>query len=215
MPPFKLRRNTAVVNWNNIKLKTVLLIVIVLHGCAVYQPSNNDDLCQIFWGETDWYEAAVDANDNWKTPIWVMMAIMHQESRFQHDVRAPRDYLLGFIPWGYKSSAYGYPQAKDEVWGEYKQQVDSSADRDDFADAINFIGWYTDKTHQRNGVSKWDAYNQYLAYHEGHGGYSRKSYNEKAWLLKVAKKVDAQSRRYSAQLKGCKEDLDDAIDGWF
>ncbi|NVJ49720.1 MAG: hypothetical protein HWE11_04990 [Gammaproteobacteria bacterium] len=191
------------------------LILSLLSGCATYRPSNTENICEIFRGETDWYEAAVEANENWGTPIWVMMAIMHQESRFKHDVRAPRDYLLGFIPWGYKSSAYGFAQAKDEVWGEYQNEVNSGADRDDFFDAINFIGWYTHKTQRRLNVSKWDAYNQYLAYHEGQGGYSRGSYRKKAWLLKVAQKVQAKSTMFNQQLKSCKAELDDEIDSWF
>jgi hypothetical protein len=144
-----------------------------------------------------------------------MMAIMHQESRFQHDVQAPRDYLLGFIPWGRKSSAYGFAQAKDEVWGEFRNEVDSGADRDDFEDAIHFIGWYTHKTQRRLNISKWDAYNQYLAYHEGRGGYSRGTYKKKSWLLKVANKVKNRAALYNKQLKNCKDELDDAIDGWF
>ena len=33
-----------------------------------------------------------------------------------------------------------------------------------------------------NGVPLHDAYNQYLAYHEGKAGYARGSYRKKAWL---------------------------------
>lgn len=200
---------------NRVSAVTALLIALVLSGCSTYRPTNTENICEIFRGEPDWYEYAVDANDEWGTPIWVMMAIMHQESRFRHNVRAPRDYLLGFIPWGYKSSAYGFAQAKDEVWGEFQAEYDSGADRDDFEDAIHFIGWYTHKTQRRLNISKWDAYNQYLAYHEGRGGYSRGSYKKKPWLIKVANKVKNKAAMFNQQLKSCKEELDDAIDGWF
>jgi hypothetical protein len=193
----------------------ILLFGWMATGCSTYRPANTENICDIFRGEPDWYEYAVEANQKWGTPIWVMMAIMHQESRFQHDVQAPRDYLLGFIPWGRKSSAYGFAQAKDEVWGEFRNEVDSGADRDDFEDAIHFIGWYTHKTQRRLNISKWDAYNQYLAYHEGRGGYSRGTYKKKSWLLKVANKVKNRAALYNKQLKNCKDELDDAIDGWF
>ncbi|NVJ59443.1 MAG: hypothetical protein HWE27_03585 [Gammaproteobacteria bacterium] len=199
-------------NYN--KLLSIIFLAF-LTGCSTYMPSNTENICDIFRGETDWYESAVDASDEFGTPIWVMMAIMHQESRFRHNVRAPRDYLLGFIPWGYKSSAYGFAQAKDEVWGEFQADFDSGADRDEFYDAIHFIGWYTNNTQRRLGISKWDAYNQYLAYHEGQGGFSRGSYKSKAWLLRVASKVKNKSAMFNDQLKSCKEELDDAIDGWF
>ena len=75
------------------------------------------------------------------------------------------------------------------------------------------MGWYTSKTQKVNGVSKWDAYNQYLNYHEGWGGFRRGSHLQKAWLLPVARKVDDRSRRYSMQYKGCKANL--ASSSWF
>ena len=42
-----------------------------------------------------------------------------------------------------------------------------------------------------NGVPIHDAYNQYLAYHEGKAGYARGSYRSKAWLPPVARDVEA------------------------
>ncbi|MNN39648.1 hypothetical protein D3C81_1536950 [compost metagenome] len=115
------------------------------------------------------------------------MAIMKQESSFVADALPPRDYLLWVIPWGRVSSAYGYAQAQDPVWGEYKDATDNGGSRDNFDDAIMFIGWYTTGTRSQLGISQWDAYNQYLAYHEGRGGYSRGSYRSKPWLMQVVK----------------------------
>ena len=53
------------------------------------------------------------------------------------------------------------------------------------------------------GISKWDAGRQYLAYHEGHGGYARGSHNQKAWLLRVASEVGQRSEKYQMQLAAC------------
>lgn len=190
--------------------------VSLLVGCATYRPSNLDNICSIFSGNTDWYEAAKLSSNTWGTPIPVMMAIMHQESKFQDDARPGYNYFLGIIPTGRKSSAYGYSQALNAVWGEYKKSTNNSgADRDDFDDAIDFIGWYTAGTQRMTGVSKWDAYGQYLAYHEGRGGYKRKTYNKKPWLLGVAKKVKRRAASYTGQLKGCKKSLDNSTSGWF
>ena len=120
----------------------------------------------------------------------------------------PKNYLLGFIPWGRVSSAYGYSQAKTMTWDDYIRETNNlGADRDDFADAIDFMGWFIFKTHKINKVSKWDGYNQYLNYHEGWGGFKRKTYKNKRWLVGVAKKVDDRAKRYSRQLKGCEKDL--------
>lgn len=198
--------------------KSVLLFVFccLLSSCATYVPKNPNNICDIFLGEPDWYEAARDANKKWGTPIYVMMAIMHQESRFIDDAQPEIDWFLGIIPLPRKSSAYGYAQAQDPAWQEYTQQTGNrGADRDDFEDAIDFIGWYTDMTQKRLKLSKWDAYGQYLAYHEGRGGYQRKTYNKKPWLIKVAKKVKNLSSRYNRQLKGCKKKLDDEVDSWW
>ena len=45
----------------------------------------------------------------------------------------------------------------------------------------------------QEGVSMWDAYNQYLAYHEGHGGHKNGSWKSKEWLQQVASKVKQKS----------------------
>ena len=65
------------------------------------------------------------------------------------------------------------------------------------------MGWYMTETKRRNGVSLSNAKNQYLAYHEGQTGYSKGSYRNKSWLLKVADKVESRSSMYRRQLKGC------------
>ncbi len=200
----------------NVLKHLVIGLSLLLWGCSTYQPRNVDNICHIFLGETDWYEAARDAQGQWGTPIFVMMAIMHQESRFVDDAQPDRPWLLGIIPLPRDSSAYGYAQAQDAVWEEYQQlRGNSGADRDDFEDAIDFIGWYTHGSQKRLKVSKWDAYGQYLAYHEGRGGYERKTYNDKPWLKLVANKVKRRALQYNQQLKTCKAELDDRVDGWF
>jgi len=195
---------------------TAISLFLVLSGCSTYQPRKVDNICDIFWGETDWYEAAREAQRKWGTPMHVTMAIMHQESRFVDDAQPARPWFLGLIPLPRDSSAYGYAQAQDPVWEEYiEESGNAGADRDDFADAIDFIGWYTNGSQKRLKISKWDAYGQYLAYHEGRGGYERKTYQKKPWLKNVAKKVKMRAMWYNQQLKTCKTELDDEVDSWF
>jgi hypothetical protein len=135
----------------------------------------------------------------------VQMATIHQESKFVADARTPFKYVLGVIPMGRQSSAFGYSQALDATWDEYrKDQNRRSAKRDRIGDATDFMGWYMNQTRARNGVSLGDARNQYLAYHEGHTGFSRQSYNRKAWLVGVAGKVDARSQMYREQISSCR-----------
>lgn len=191
----------------------MLIAVMQLLGCATSPPKNLDNICDIFYEKRDWYEAAVETRERWGTPVHIPMAIMHQESRFKYDAQPPMEYFLWIIPVGRASDAYGYSQAKTPVWGEYQDDAGGwFAERDDFADAIDFVGWYMNRTAKINKVSKWDAYAHYLNYHEGQGGYRRGSYNAKPWLKKVARKVEARAKRYSEQYWGCKDDL---AEGWF
>lgn len=191
----------------------VMLLSLLLVGCAGNAPRNPDNLCAIFKEKRDWYKAAKRIEKRWKVPLQVPMAIMYQESSFKSGAKPPRDYLLGIIPWGRVSSAYGYAQAKTATWKDYKRETGNAwADRDDFDDAIDFIGWFMDKTHRVNKISKWDARAQYLNYHEGWGGYRKGSYRNKGWLLVTADKVKVRASRYGAQYRQCKDDLDA---GWF
>ncbi|QTH65006.1 hypothetical protein J1N51_06050 [Psychrosphaera ytuae] len=190
------------------KFLIALIFPFLLASCTTPQPKNISNVCEIFKEREDWWDDANDMNDRWGTPIHVVMAMMYQESSFKADAAPPMEYFLGFIPIGRASSAYGYSQAKTGTWDEYKRESGNSwADRDDFEDAVDFMGWYTNKTYRINKVSKWDAKNQYLNYHEGWGGYKRKTYRKKAWLVKVAKKVDARAKRYAQQLRGCEDYL--------
>jgi hypothetical protein len=195
------------------QVAALALALVLIQACASGKPSNPNDLCRIFTEHSDWYDDALNAQAKWGTPIPVLMAMMYQESSYIHDAEPPMRYVLGFIPIGRASSAYGFAQAKDETWADYQKATGNSwSARDDFEDAIDFMGWFTYKTQQINGVSKWDAKKQYLSYHEGWSGYRRKTYLRKSWLTKVADKVKHRAKLYTHQLKACREDLDDS---WF
>ncbi|QTH08434.1 hypothetical protein [Vibrio fluvialis] len=188
--------------------------LLLLAGCATSPPSKQNNLCEIFREKPQWYEDAVEMQDEWGTPIQIAMAIIKQESSFRHDAKPPKDYLLGFIPWGRASSAYGYAQAQDPAWDDFQRATDYGGSRTNFDDSLMFIGWYTSETQKTLGVSKWDTYHQYLAYHEGRGGFKRKSYQSKPTLIKVARKVEQQAKDYGWQLKQCRQELEDNR-SWF
>jgi hypothetical protein len=192
----------------------LLLVLLAVAACTNSPPQNVNNLCDIFREKDDWYDDAVDASKEWGSPVPVMMAIIYQESRFKAKAKPPRKEILGFIPGPRASSAYGYSQAKKTTWQDYKRSAGRyGADRDDFADAIDFVGWYNYQSHKRSGVSRKDPYRLYLAYHEGHGGYNRGTYRKKKWLLDVAKKVERKAGTYQAQLQACEEELKKG--GWF
>jgi hypothetical protein len=191
-----------------------LTLAALLAGCSTSQPANIGNICAIFEEKDDWYEEAAGAREEWGSPIPVMMAIMHQESRFHAKAKPPRKKILGFIPGFRPSDAYGYSQALDSTWDAYQRSAGRyGADRDDFGDAIDFIGWYNYQSHKSSGISRSNTYALYLAYHEGHGGYNRGTYRNKKWLIKVARKVERRANDYQSQLTGCEEKLKDK--GWF
>ncbi len=196
------------------KTLIIVILVILLPACTASQPKNTKNICAIFREKDDWYHDTLKSYQKWGVPIHIQMAIIRQESNFIADAQPPRPMLLGFIPWFRKSSAYGYPQAQDGTWDWYLEEAGAwSADRDDFADASDFVGWYCHKSHTLLGISKWDTRKLYFAYHEGHTGYKRKTYLKKPWLLKVARKVDKRAKIYNRQLKACATEFENS--GWF
>lgn len=191
----------------------LLLASVALAACSTPQPKNINNACDIFYEYYDWYSASKHAEKKYGIPVAVSMAFIHQESRFIDDNRPPREWFLWIIPGSRPSSAYGYAQALDGTWREYQKSTGQwGADRDDFEDSVDFIGWYNRRTVKRTGIKSHDAYRLYLAYHDGAGGYLRGTYKRKPWLLKVARKVARRSKMYQQQLVGCRDDLDD---GWF
>lgn len=183
-------------------------MLLLLTGCATVPPDNPENICEIFREKPSWHKAAVRTQKKWGVPPQVALAVVYQESSFRHDAQPPRRYILWVIPWGRMSSAYGYAQAKDETWDDYKREAGGMFfSRDDFGDSLDFMGWYMDKAQRLNGTSKWDAYGQYLNYHEGWTGYRKRSYDSKPWLKNVAAKVQARAERFGAQYRSCKDNL--------
>ncbi len=186
--------------------KGLSLALILFYGCATTPLPRYiyNNICEIFRENPKWYKAARKSYKKWGVPIPTLMAIMHQESKFRADVRPPRRSCLWIFPGPRPSSAYGYTQASNETWKEYRNSTgNTGADRDDFEDSVDFIGWYSHLSYTRSRISKKDVYHLYLAYHEGHGGFNRKTYRKKAWLLRVARKVESRARTYQSQLASC------------
>ncbi|MDG1128377.1 lytic transglycosylase [Seohaeicola saemankumensis] len=189
------------------RLLRAFILLMVLASCGSREfsaPRNLDNACAILSERPNYARALRATERRWGVPVAVQMATIYQESKFIGNARTPFQYTLGVIPMGRQSSAYGYSQALDGTWREY--QVDQrrmSARRDRIDDATDFMGWYMNRSRERNGISLSDARNQYLAYHEGHTGFSRGSYNQKSWLLRIAGTVQDRAVMYDAQLLSC------------
>lgn len=189
----------------SLRALVLLLLVAACGGSNYSAPRNLENACSIVKERPQYLKAMKRAERKWGVPVHVQMAIIYQESKFIGNNRTPIKYVLGVIPMGRQSSAYGYAQALDGTWEEYQRaEGGRRAKRDDIRDATDFMGWYMNQTKEELGIPVTDARNQYLAYHEGRGGYARGTYRSKTWLLRIANKVGARAVTYQQQLAGCR-----------
>ena len=188
-------------------------LALLAAGCATAPPSNQGNLCSVFEQYPDWYDHARASEGEWGTPVPTLMAFVRHESSYRSHARPPRKWFW-IVPLGRPSSAKGYAQAQDPVWGEYTEQRGSLfRSRSDMEDALDFIGWYNRKTHRRLGIPLDDAYRLYLAYHEGHGGYRSGKWKNKPAVKATARKVSDTAEGYRAQLARCESRF--RCDSWY
>ena len=191
----------------NVKFFALGLTLLVIQSCAVRPPENPDNICMIFKEKRGWYNAAIRAEKRWKIPPYVLMSFIFQESSYRADARPERQKILGIIPWKRPSSSVGYSQALTKTWDDYRDETGNSrANRKDFKDSADFIGWYASKGYYQ-GFERTDARSLYLAYHEGYTGFKKKTYRKKQWLIKVADRVQTRSTKYQQQYWGCSKEL--------
>ncbi|MEI2687989.1 MAG: lytic transglycosylase [Cypionkella sp.] len=185
---------------------SILLLALASCGGGNFSaPRQLDDACAILRQRPEYGKAMKVAERRWGIPVSVQMAAIHQESKFIGNARTPHRFALGVIPMGRQSSAYGYSQALDGTWEEYKkEQHRRGAKRDRISDATDFMGWYMSQSTEKLGIARNDAGAQYLAYHEGRTGYSNQSYLGKPWLVEVAASVERRAELYAAQLSACR-----------
>jgi hypothetical protein len=186
----------------------IILTIIFLSSCET-TPSKYKNICELMDDKISWYKAVKEVERNHGINMETILAFIKQESSFNQYAKPPAKKLFDYIPIGRDSSSYGFSQAKEETWKWYQQKTGkTSAARDNFYDSADFIAWYILQSEKMLGLKTTDVYNQYLAYHEGQGGFKNKTYNQKPWLKNVAKKVANSAKNYQANLKTCRKALD-------
>jgi hypothetical protein len=190
---------------SKLRIYFLILLINLITGCSSI-PQNTSNSCSIFNERYLWYKHAKKTEQKWGTPIYIQLAIIKIESDFDWLAKPPRQKLFKIIPFKRPSSSFGYSQAVKGTWEQYKKETGNKlATRTRFRDSVDFIGWYTDKTESLLKISKKDAFRQYLAYHEGWGGYKNYKNNQK--VIGLAKKVEKQSNKYKSQLQDCHKRL--------
>lgn len=185
----------------------MVFALLLLSGCAS-APENTANSCAIFEQQsgflTNWRSDAERSSAEFGVPVPILMATIQAESNFEARARPPRTKIFGLIPWKRQSTAYGYAQVLDGTWVEYQRKTGRwSARRNNFADAVHFIGWYHSENHRRNGIALNDAHNLYLAYYSGPSGYARGSWKSDPTASRGARRAADMAARYEAQLRRC------------
>ena len=188
-----------------LKINHLFIFVILISGCSSV-PKNTSNSCSIFIERYLWFKHASKSEKKWGSPVYLQLAIIKMESDFDWLAKPARQKIFKVIPFKRPSSSFGYSQAVNGTWEQYKKETGNKlAVRARFKDSVDFIGWYTSKSSSILNISKTDAFKQYVAYHEGWEGF--KNYKDNKKIINLAKKVEKQSNIYKKQLSKCGSSL--------
>jgi hypothetical protein len=172
-----------------------ILLFLALAACAPPRqaeapsapPANAT--CALLAAHKGWAEALASAQARWETPPPTLLAVVRQESNFQVEKQTP------------PLAPYGYAQADARTWSAYRSAVKRPhADRANFADAVDFIGWYFAATRARtNADYRRNLDTHYLAYSRGQNRPGKAS----AAARRNAAKVVGYAKAYEKDLAAC------------
>jgi hypothetical protein len=187
------------------KFQFYLIILFIFTSCTSI-PKNTKNSCAIFEERYLWYKHTNASYKKWGAPIHLQLAFIKKESDFNWLAKPPREKLFKIIPFKRPSSSFGYSQAINGTWDQYKKETNNKlATRARFKDSVDFIGWYINKTSKLLKISKTDAYKQYLAYYKGWGDY--KNYKKDKKAIIYASLVRDLADKYRKQLTMCQKNL--------
>ena len=180
-------------SWMRIGLISALALIAAASGLPTTTRANQveaesqSEVCTLL-ADDERADAVRAAEDKWGVPAPLMLAFMRQESHFRAEARHPR------------SSAYGYAQAVRSTWRVYRDETGNlDAKRNNFADSMDFIGWYASGIHQHAGVPYSNTIAHYLAYSRGPAAKGPAD----AAAKRNAARVAAYAKTYDADLKTC------------
>lgn len=184
-----------------------LLLLLAISACAT-KPTRIDNVCAVYSQNAgftgNWKRSTAAASRKYNIPPHVLMATIRMESGFDQRARPQRRMILGFIPGKPISTAYGYSQALDGTWLQYQRETGRHmARRTNFSDAVDFVGWYHDKSARTLGIARHDTQNLYLAYYSGHAGYARGNWRGNTSIQNYARRTATMANNYASQMRSC------------
>lgn len=190
------------------KISLYLIIVFFLIFIVFYiliKKNQNTNICYILKKNPKWINYSIKSQHRWNTPAFLQLAFIYQESRFNAEAKPPLKRIAGIpIPFKYKSTAYGYSQALNETWDNYKKFVNNkNAKRNNFENSTDFIAWYLYRARKYLKLNNNQVEDLYLAYHEGINGYRNKTFEKRKNIKLAAKKVESLALKYKHEIKTC------------
>ena len=132
-----------------------LAILMVLSGCFSTPAREVTNICNLLDEKVSWYQAVKESEKKWGAPMHLQLAIIYQESHFASNAKPPRNKIFGIIPGARPTTSFGFTQAKKATWDWYQLKTgNKSAKRNNFADAVDFVGWYINQSDLRSKISK-------------------------------------------------------------
>ena len=150
----------------------IIAVAVLLSACGGREfsaPRNLDDACAMqserpkyFRGHAGYRAPLGCAGCRFRQPLSMPKAALSA-------MRKPRCATHWVLSrWGVKAPQWGIVRRWTGTWDEYRRETGNRrADRTDIRDATDFVGWYSNKSRERNGIALNDARNLYLAYHDG------------------------------------------------
>lgn len=160
------------------------VIVLMLSGCFGSSTKPALLICEELDDNEEWVEPAVLAQQKYGTPISLSLVLLE-------------------LPLSDLDKKHVRPRSAD--WDEYRirsERWDASPQVP--ADAVDFIGWFTQQSVKRNNIAWQDAGEHYLALRLGHGGYHRFEADKYPELAQQTKGVELRAQRWSNELQACK-----------
>lgn len=168
-----------------------LLAIAGLSGCAAWRGDTGADIrpapsisktCDLLRHETSLRIALQDARARWKMPPAVGLALLEPPLRV-----GDKEQVL---PYG-------------NAWDEYRMATQNwSASSRDIHDALDFLGWTSDRNRRLLKLDWNQVEGLYLAYRLGPGAYTKGVYKG-IWIEKEAQDVAKREVAYAGELKNC------------
>ena len=105
-----------------LKISHLFILFILISGCSSI-PKNTSNSCSIFDERYLWFKHASKSEKKWGTPVYLQLAIIKMESDFDWLAKPPRQKLFKVIPYKRPSSSFGYSQAVNGTWEQYKKET--------------------------------------------------------------------------------------------